>query len=55
MKQIFKNFGMRGTALALTLVFIGSLMLTSCDGYTSVTQQEAYDAGRTIGRMIRGE
>ena len=30
------------------------VLLTSCGGYTSVTNEEAFRAGETIGRIIGG-
>lgn len=40
--------------VALTIALTGMFVISSC-GTTSVTPSEAYGAGQTIGRIIRGE
>ncbi len=54
MKQRYQK-----SAKAFTALFGASLialfLFTACDGYTSVTNAEAYQAGQTLGRLIRGE
>ncbi|MDE6310774.1 MAG: hypothetical protein K2L96_03050 [Muribaculaceae bacterium] len=42
-------------AVALTIAITGMIVISACGGTTSVSDQEAYDAGYTIGRMLRGE
>lgn len=42
-------------SVALFIAISGMMLISSCDTTTSVTHEEAWQAGQTIGRMIRGE
>ena len=42
------------SCVGLFIAIAGMVVISSCGGYSSVTNEEAYDAGYTIGRMIRG-
>ncbi len=56
MKRLKKAFMMIPySSLCLFFAVASIFAISSCAGTTSVTEQEAYDAGYTIGRLIRGE
>lgn len=54
MKQRFQKCAKAFTTL-FGVSLIALFLLSACDGYTSVTHEEAYQAGNTLGRLIRGE
>ncbi|MDE6497407.1 MAG: hypothetical protein K2L21_01975 [Muribaculaceae bacterium] len=54
MKKIFRNFSVINKTVALTIAITGMLVISACGGTTSVSHDEAYQAGYTIGRIISG-
>ncbi len=42
------------SCVGLFIAIAGMIVISSCGGYSSVSEQEAYDAGYTIGRIISG-
>lgn len=58
--MIMKNLASKFTpsvvnlTVALFIAVSGMILISSCGEYSSVSGQEAYDAGYTIGRMISG-
>lgn len=42
------------SCVGLIIAITGMFIISSCGGYSSVSNEEAYDAGYTIGRMISG-
>lgn len=54
MKKKLQKAAIFNTFIALFIAATGMILISSC-GSTSVTEQEAYDAGSTIRRMITGE
>lgn len=49
-----KQIEAKGFKKVLGLGIAGMILLCACGGYTSVTEDEAYQAGHTIGRLIGG-
>lgn len=55
MKKIFMKASLYNLSVALFIAISGMILISSCDATTSVTAEEAYQAGDTIGRLLRGE
>lgn len=55
MKKISIKASTFNFSVALFIAVSGMFLISSCGGTTSVTNDEAYQAGYTIGRLIRGE
>lgn len=54
MKKITIKASIFNLSVALFIAVSGMLLISSCGGTTSVSQDEAYQAGYTIGRIISG-
>lgn len=54
MRRFLSKSGLFSFTVAVTIAITGMLLISSC-GTTSVTYDEAAQAGDTIGRLIRGE
>ncbi|MDE5567165.1 MAG: hypothetical protein K2J12_01860 [Muribaculaceae bacterium] len=55
MKRITFNPHLFTFSVALFIAVTGMLIISSCGGTTSVTHDEAYQAGYTIGRLLNGD
>lgn len=54
MKKIFQNAHLFTLSVAIFIAVTGTIIISSCASSSSVTGEEAYQAGYTIGRMISG-
>lgn len=53
MKNFMYGRRLKGFAIMMIMTFVGLAVVTSC-GTTSVSYEEAYRAGETIGKIIGG-
>ena len=54
MKKIALKASAFNLSVALFIAISGMILISSCGGTTSVSSEEAYNAGYTIGRIIGG-